>query len=91
MDKKYKFAPCIAWQMEPKDEIIYILNNKKNEFIYFTDVSKDIWLLLNEHKSVRDIITLLSKIYEVEVIDIEEDILQFINNLSKEGVIISHE
>ena len=53
----YNFAPNIAWQIEPVDQMVYVLNKKNDKFLYFDGVSKDIWLLISKKMSVRDIIS----------------------------------
>lgn len=87
MDKRYSFAPCVAWQIEPTEDFVYVLNNHKKEFLHFYDVSKEIWMLLSEGKTVREIINRLSESYQVSKDDVEEDVIQFLNTLVEEGVI----
>lgn len=87
----YKFSPSIAWQIEQSEQVVYILNKKNNNFLYFTGVSKDIWMNINTKKTVGDIVNLISKIYKVEKEIVEKDVNEFLLDLYSEGVILIDE
>ncbi len=86
--KIYRFPIHISWQIEPKEKIVYIINKKNNKFFYFDNVSKDIWLLIEEGFSVSEIISNLSNIYKIDCNELQEDVIEFINQLYEEGVIV---
>lgn len=84
----YTLPIHIAWQIERSDGFVYIYNIKENQFYYFDNVSKDIWIQIRENKSVGEIIKSLANKYQVEYEAIEEDINEFIEDLKEKELII---
>jgi len=54
-NKNYKYTLHIAWQHEPVEDYIYIMNYKTSDFLVLNDVSKDIWEAIpryQQHESI---------------------------------------
>ena len=87
----YRLTKNIAWQIQPTIELVYILNIKTNEFIYFDGVSKDIWLLLANRYHTDYIADKISNDYNVDRSLVYNDIHDFYNQLLKKGVIMQND
>jgi len=88
---RFSFTKYISWQIEPTEGFIYILNHKTNMWLYLNDISKDIWLLIEKRKNIKDITNELVEKYQIEFEIIYNDVCNFIEGLYMEGLIIKNE
>lgn len=82
-----KISGHIAWQEEQTEKFVYIFDIPNNRWFYLNDVSKDIWLLIDNKRNINEIANELSKRYDVEYNILFNDIKEFINDLFIEGII----
>lgn len=87
MDKTYKIRINTAWQEEKTSGKIYVNELKKGAFYYFDDVSKEIWLLIKDGKTNRDIKSILMNKYDIDYKIISEDVEDFIKDLEEKEII----
>lgn len=85
----YKLSKFMAWQEVPSKGYLFIKNCQNNYLYKFTEVSKDILLLLISGKSDYSIIKDLSDKYNVSVDILENDYYEFIDSLISEGLIVN--
>ena len=64
-----------------------MLNMEKGKYYNLGTTGGDIWDLLQEPISIQEIVTSLCAVYDVEEADCEEQVMQFLENLLKEGLI----
>lgn len=91
LDKSLKFSNCIAWQIEQTENFVYVLNNETKKWYFFNDISKDIWLQIQENRSINDIVKVLMSEYEVDFQTLLNDIKDYILSLLKEGLVTYEE
>jgi hypothetical protein len=72
------------------DEAI-ILNSKTGKYYGLGSVGARVWQLLQNPKSVADVLTILLDEYDVESHQCERDILQLMQQLDEEGMIQTHQ
>ena len=72
------------------DDTIIIKNIRCNEMMTLKNVSADIWLYLAHHKCIElnDVISYITKEYDTEQSEIENDITDFLEELYYSGVIM---
>lgn len=87
IDKTYKIRINTAWQEEKTSGKIYIKELKKGDFYYFDDVSKEIWLLIKNRKSIEEIKSILMDRYDIGYKIISEDVEEFIKSLEVKEII----
>lgn len=83
----YHFKNHISWQIEPVTETVYIFDNKNGTSYFFENIGKDIWKMIDSKITVKDMIDLLSSRYEVSKVQLEEDIISFIDEIIGEDLI----
>ncbi|MBS5824330.1 MAG: PqqD family protein [Clostridium argentinense] len=88
---EFEFAKSIAWQIEPSQDFIYVLNNKNRKLYWFKDISKDIWLQIGQHKSFNNILETLMEEYQVDYETLYNDVKDYIYELQEEGLVIHNE
>lgn len=86
-DTYFCFPKHIAWQIFPDGSLLYILNIKEQRFIYFENVSIDIWLNINKGMSLYQITQTISEKYDVEPSVVKIDVIEFINDLISHKVL----
>ena len=86
-----KYAACIAWQIERTEGFVYINNIKTGDFIYFENVSKDIWLAIDGKNSMSDIVSKIASMYGVEESLVTDDVFEFAAGLCSNGVVVENE
>lgn len=84
---RYYLCKHLAWQIEPISETVYVIDNKNGGAYFFSNVEKDIWKMIYSKLTIKDIIDLLSKRYEVAYSQLEEDVKCFVNELIAEDLI----
>lgn len=89
MNKRYTTCMNIAWQYEPKEEIIYIQELRSNEFYTLENSSISIWYMLVQEKNIKEIIESISNEYEIDYDISKSDVINFINQLLQKGFIVS--
>lgn len=87
IDKIYKIRLNTAWQEEKTSGNIYIKELKTGTFYYFNDVSKEIWMLIKNRKSIKEIKSILMDKYNIDYETISEDVEEFIKNLEVKEII----
>lgn len=78
-----------------QNDVNFKLKHKENaieihflHLIYFLEnVEKDIWTHIDGVRSIQDICQVLSTEYEVDLVDIEKDVLDFMNTLLERKLI----
>jgi len=84
---KYYYENSLVWQIEPVTETIYVMNKKNESSYLFTNVEKEIWLAINERRSVIEITNTLVEIYDISSEILRKDIIKFISRLLDEELI----
>lgn len=88
---EFKFVKSIAWQIEPSEDFVYVLNNKNRKWYFLKEVSKDIWLQVAQHKNLDNIIKTLMEEYQVDYRTLYDDVKNYIYELQEEGLVIRNE
>lgn len=87
----YYFPINISWQIEPSNDLVYVLNKKNNRFFYFQYISKKIWLQIQSKKKIKSIIKDLAIEFDVAYEVIHDDIVDFVKELLQEELIFKYE
>ncbi len=83
---KYQI-PATVFIQEIDEEVI-LLDTQTQEYFSLNGVGKIILSLISENLSHDEIVNELSNIYEVDKIQIEKDLVNFIKVLEEKGLII---
>jgi hypothetical protein len=76
----------------PIDDEIVILNLKSNNYVGLDPIGRRIWEILDTVRSVEELCRLLSLEYEADPEQIASDVLPFLNEMEKEGLVqVLHE
>lgn len=86
-DSIYYFKNHLAWQMEPLSKTVYIFDLKNDKVYFIQDTGKDIWNLIDNKLSIKSIISLLSKRYDIDEKKLKNDIFQFVLDMVREDLI----
>ena len=83
----------IAWQILPNKEFVYVCNLKTRQYYQFDDSAMKMWLSIanNEPISRENLVKIVADYYEIEEIEIKEDVDEFLNSLYQEGLIVINE
>lgn len=73
------------------DDDIVMMNLETGKYYYLTETGKDIWQLIDNKKSVGALITLLQSMYDVNYESCQKDLLDFLDQLCKSGIIYFQE
>ena len=87
MDKtKIKLKENIA--LREKDKTLYLLDVETLRVYEFNSFAREIIMELSEQKAIGDVLRYLSEKYEQPESDIYDDVVQFINELRRSGLLI---
>jgi len=86
-NESYFFCKHIAWQEEQSTNIIYVFDLKNNCSFLIDGVGRDIWLLINNHLSIDEMIIILSRNYAKSTNKITRDLELFILQMTEENLI----
>lgn len=78
MDIEFEISLKVAWQIEPSENFVYIQNVSKGIFYKLENVEKDIWLAIVAKKSLLEIEESIALLYDIAIIEIEQDIKEFV-------------
>jgi len=79
------YSPHIAWQLI--DDTVYISNEIDSSFYALDNISKVVWLMIGEGKTINDIIINISSTYNIDNKIVEDDVLDLLTSLKELGVI----
>ena len=83
--KTYRLKPDVVFQPMDDDAIIVSLNSE--EIYKLNQTGTQIVKLIEEQKSVPEIIDALKKIFKIDVIDLTTEVMQLLNELQKANLI----
>lgn len=87
VNKTYNVKINVAWQEEKTNGKIYIKELKTRSFFYFDEVSKDIWLLMNNGSGNEEIKKKLMSKYDVDYDVVSDDVEDFIQDLVAKDIV----
>ena len=82
---KIRYSSHISWQKYI--DTIYVFNEKNNEIYLFKTTSLDIWEMIGNKNNLKDIIEYLSKEYECDYNELNEDCNAFVVELKENDLI----
>ncbi len=91
LSTKFEFTKSIAWQIEAGQDFVYVLNNKNRKWYFFKELSKDIWLQIEQHKDLNNILKTLMEEYQVDYETLYNDVKDYIYELQEEGLVTHNE
>jgi hypothetical protein len=68
-------------------EDAFLLNTQTNKYYALQKVGARLWELLNEKKSLRNAYKILLSEYEVDPVQLEQDVLELISHLMESGLV----
>ena len=72
---------------QEKPEIV-VLNTQNNHYFGLEEVAGRVWQLLTEPRKVSEIVELIISEYEVDALQCEADIIDFLNQLENSGLLV---
>ena len=83
---KYKVGYNVSWQSI--DNELYVFNEKNGEMFQLDNVSKEIFIGILSHKTIEQIADEIVQKFHVEQVIVYRDILEFCQDLLKQGLIM---
>ena len=68
-------------------EDAFLLNTKTNKYFALEKVGTRLWELLKEGKSLKDVHQVILGEYEVESVQLEQDLLELLNHMLENGLV----
>lgn len=82
--------PQVCFTQINSDEIV-ILNSSNENFYYLNESAVDLWLSLDTPKQVSELTHILSKKYDGNPNDYEEDVIEWIDDTIRKGFLMTQE
>lgn len=86
---KIFYSANIAWQ--DYFETIYIFNEQSRDTFLLEGTARQIWLTIETNNDIKNIVDLLSNIYNVGAEVIERDCIELLNEMKENGLIDIYE
>jgi hypothetical protein len=68
-------------------EDAFLLNTQTNKYYGLEKVGARLWELLNEGKSLKDAYQIILREYEVDPVQLEQDLLELVEHLREQGLV----
>jgi hypothetical protein len=65
----------------------FLLNTRSNKYFALDEVGARLWALLKDNKGLNDVYQSLLSEYEVEPVQLEQDVLELVEHLLENGLV----